>query len=100
MEVGLLDTLSVVSLWVGKTKETLLEERTDKRVSLGNHFEEHSISYSFSFQKENAMCCRPWVSDTPAIPSSPQRYALDLECSWEKSIVDSVSTLHIRLSMG
>jgi hypothetical protein len=30
MEVGLLDTLSVVSLGVGKTKKTFLEERTDK----------------------------------------------------------------------
>jgi len=95
MEMGLFDTLSVVSLRVGKTEETLLEERTDKCISLGNHFKEYSISYSFSFQKEKAMCCRPWVSDTPAIPSSPQRYALDLECSWEKSIVDSVSTLHL-----
>jgi len=28
------------------------------------------------------------VSDTPAIPSSPQRYALDLEWSWEKSVVN------------
>jgi len=48
---------------------------------------EVNVSYSFSFQKEKAMCCRPCVSDTPAIPSSPQRYALDLEWSWEKSIV-------------
>jgi len=29
MEMSLLDTLSVVSLRVGKTKETLLEEGTD-----------------------------------------------------------------------
>jgi hypothetical protein len=34
-------------------------------------------THSFSFQKEKAMFMRPWVSETPAIPSSPQRKALE-----------------------
>jgi hypothetical protein len=34
-------------------------------------------THSFSFQKEKAMFMRPWVSETPAMPSSPQRKALE-----------------------
>lgn len=44
------------------------------------------ISYSFSFQKLKAMFSQPWVSQTPAIPSSPHRKALDRACSWGKSL--------------
>jgi hypothetical protein len=31
------------------------------------------------------MFCRPWESETPAIPSSPHRKALDRAMSWVKS---------------
>lgn len=44
-----------------------------------------SFAHSFSFQKENAMFCSPWVSETPAIPSSPHLKTLDRASSWVKS---------------
>lgn len=54
-------------------------------------------TYSFSFQKANAILNRPCESDTPAMPSSPQRNALERAWSWGKSepdirSVDSTAT--------
>lgn len=43
-------------------------------------------TYSSSFQKVNAMFWRPWVSETPAMPSSPHLKARDRACSCGKSI--------------
>jgi hypothetical protein len=56
VEMGLLDGLSVVSLGVGKTKKTLLEEGT-ALCQWYAHMETRRNTYSFSFQKAKAMCC-------------------------------------------
>lgn len=84
MEMCLLDTLSMVTLRVRKTKQTFFEEITSglSETCLVYHA---AISHSSSFQKAKAIFCRPWVSETPAMPSSPHLKALDLAWSWVKS---------------
>ena len=74
MKVSLLDTLTMVSLRIRETEKSFLEKVTGKQL-LAAHCCEESIgkTYSFSFQKEKAIFCSPCVSDTPAMPSSPQR---------------------------
>jgi hypothetical protein len=74
--MSFLDTLAVVTLRVGQAEEALFEERAGLLVgwrtnSVGEIVEEKT--YSFSFQKAKAIFSRPWVSQTPAMPSSPQR---------------------------
>lgn len=58
MEMRFFHTLTVVTLWVGQTEETLLEELTMLLVS---HFQVCFFrpTYSFVFQKENAMFSIP-----------------------------------------
>ena len=82
MEMSFFDTFSVIALWVGETKQALLEEvtnivRTDTKAIQSTH--------SSSFQKVKAMFCQPCVSETPAIPSSPHLKARDRAWSWGKS---------------
>lgn len=66
------DTLAVVTLGIRQSEQTLFEART-AYVSLDVIRIDQKLAYSFSFQKEKAMLSKPWVSDTPAIPSSPHR---------------------------
>ena len=73
MEMAFLDTLAVNTLRVGKTEKTLLEEGTEAVLGDGSGDRIVWKAYSFPFQKAKAMFWRPWVSETPAIPSSPQR---------------------------
>ncbi len=79
MEMGFLDALAMIALGIRQAEETLLEERTIRLVSVTDQPKRGTLgterkTYSFSFQKEKAMFWKPWVSQTPAIPSSPQRY--------------------------
>lgn len=46
------------------------------------------MTYSFSFQKLKVIFSQPWVSETPAMPSSPHRKARDRACSWGKSATE------------
>lgn len=79
----LLNRLAMVSLRIRKAEESLLEKITTLISTVRNPF--HLVTYSFSFQKAKVMFWRPWVSETPAIPSSPHRYARERDMSWEKS---------------
>lgn len=72
MEMGLFDALAMVALRVGQTKKSLLEKGTASCQQLGlQKFAERAETHSFPFQNANAMFCRPCVSQTPAMPSSP-----------------------------
>jgi len=82
--VGFLDTLAVDTLWVGETEETFLDVATAGLSALLIHNGGLEGTRSFSFQKEKAMFILPWVSDTPAMPSSPQRKALARAMSYVK----------------
>lgn len=72
MEMGLFDTLAMVPLWVGQTEESFLEEwaMSCQRLGLTMHIGRLQ-THSFSFQKAKAIFWKPWVSLTPAMPSSP-----------------------------
>lgn len=86
MEVRFFDTFTMVSLWIGQTEESLLEEGTNILSALGSAEQGGMVStHSFSFQKAKATFWIPWVSQTPAIPSSPHLYARERACSWVKS---------------
>jgi hypothetical protein len=82
--VALLQRLAVVTLRVGQTEQTLLEEVTEE-TSEHHRQPEGAITYSSPFQKAKATFCRPWESQTPAMPSSPQRKARERAMSWVKS---------------
>lgn len=97
MKVGFLDTLTVVTLRVGQSKETFLEERARFRVSGYSVENDWRQTYSSSFQNAKAMFWRPWVSDTPAIPSSPHRKARDRASSWVKSVVSQYISMRSKI---
>ena len=85
MEVCLLDTLAMIALGIRQTEQAFFQEITKVRqYQYGVELTEGGIN-SCSFQKANAMFCRPCVSETPAIPSSPHLKALDRACPWGKS---------------
>lgn len=72
MEMGLLETLAMVSLWVGQAEQSFLEEWAVSRQRRGPAKRVGRVqTHSFSFQKAKAMFWKPWVSLTPAMPSSP-----------------------------
>lgn len=72
MEMSLLETLAMVPLWVGQAEESFLEERAVSRQRLNlTMYIGRLQTHSFSFQKAKAMFWKPWVSQTPAMPSSP-----------------------------
>lgn len=91
MEMGLFDTLSMVTLGVRQAEQSLLEEITVVKVRTGLELPS-SGTHSSPFQNAKAIFCKPWVSETPAIPSSPHRKALDLAWSWGKSVKLDIST--------
>lgn len=85
MEMTLLERLAVVTLGVRETEKALLQEVTaEKLVYISKYCMLHA--YSFSFQKAKAMFWKPCESDTPAMPSSPQRKARDRAMSCVKSV--------------
>lgn len=73
MEMCLFDAFTMVSLWIGKTKESFLEERTRFASAIELYICNlpSKDTHSSPFQKANAMFWYPWVSQTPAMPSSP-----------------------------
>lgn len=86
MKVSLLDALTVVSLRIGQAKQPLLQKGARPQQSASRTPKTgRNGPYSFSFQKAKAMFCRPWVSQTPAMPSSPHLYARDRAWSCGKS---------------
>ena len=84
VEMGFLQRLAVVALWIRKTEQSLFEE-VARSCQFGTTTSAVS-TYSFSFQNEKAMFCRPWESQTPAMPSSPQRKARDRAMPCVKSV--------------
>lgn len=72
MEMGLLDALAMVPLWVGQAEQSFLEKWATSRqwLDLTMHVSRLQ-THSFSFQKAKAIFWKPWVSLTPAMPSSP-----------------------------
>jgi len=74
----------VVALWIRKTEKALLQEVTASR-SAQVRAAAMMQAYSFSFQKAKAIFWKPCESDTPAMPSSPQRKARDRAMSCVKS---------------
>ena len=86
MKMGFLDALSVVALGVREAKEALFQ-KVAVVCQARNIFMKPRVwfAYSSSFQKLNPMFCRPWVSETPAMPSSPHLNARDRACSCGKS---------------
>lgn len=85
MEMGFFDTFTVVSLGVRQAEQTLLEKITGAWVNFALGFSNRILTYSSPFQNVKAIFCKPWVSETPAIPSSPQRKVRDRAWSCEKS---------------
>lgn len=72
MEMGLLDALAMVPLWVGQAEESFLEEWAVSRQRPSPTMHNGRLqTHSFSFQKAKAIFWKPWVSLTPAMPSSP-----------------------------
>lgn len=58
------------------------------------------FSYSSPFQNAKAMFCRPCVSETPAIPSSPHLNVRERACSCGKSVyflalINFLSRVHL-----
>lgn len=88
MEVGFFDALAVVPLGIGESKESFLEECTATGQKPEPYYTFKATAYSSSFQKLKPMFSKPWVSQTPAIPSSPHRNARDRAWSWGKSAQD------------
>ena len=94
MKVSLFDTLSMVALWISESKQAFLEIVTvvsQQQLTCTCKVK----TDSFSFQKEKAMFSKPCVSETPAIPSSPQRYVRERACSWGKSRIAGLWSVHI-----
>lgn len=82
--MALFERLAVVTLWVRQTEKALLQKvAVEKSADMAEVALAHT--YSFSFQKAKAMFWKPCESDTPAIPSSPQRKARDRAMSCVKS---------------
>ena len=82
--MALFERLAVVTLRVGQSEKALLEEvAAGKSACVAKVALAHT--YSFSFQKAKAMFWKPCESDTPAMPSSPQRKARDRAMSCVKS---------------
>jgi hypothetical protein len=81
VKVSFLDTLTMISLRIRQSKQALFQEVTvnSQCQNAAQMAYAETVTYSFSFQKANAMFSKPWVSETPAIPSSPHRYVLDRE---------------------
>lgn len=77
MEMSFLDALAMVSLGIGQAKKPFLQEGarylSTCRPAGALYGYEGLAAYSCSFQKAKEMFCRPWVSQTPAMPSSPHR---------------------------
>jgi hypothetical protein len=76
------------------TRHDCLEDLKDRTIALSGsrwtlvRFPEPAkrvCTYSFSFQNAKATFCRPCESQTPAIPSSPQRKARERAMSCVKS---------------
>jgi hypothetical protein len=77
MKMRLLDTLSMIALWIRKTKETFLEEIAVDRQQKEAFASQLRQTNSSSFQKAKDMFWKPCVSETPAMPSSPHLKALE-----------------------
>ena len=83
--MGFFDTLSMVPLRIRQTEQPLLQKITILCQQRETTAVRQWMPYSFSFQNAKAMFCRPWVSETPAMPSSPHLNVLDLAWSCVKS---------------
>ena len=102
VKVGFFDRFAMDTLRVGQTEQAFFEEWAGT-VLVSIDFQNNRLllkTHSFSFQNAKAMCMRPWVSETPEIPSSPQRKARLRAMSWVKSAQALPSALLILISKG